>query len=407
MNNDQPRVALVYDRVDSFGGAERLLCVLHEIWPSAPLFTSVYDPSTAVWARNWDIRTTFLRKFLFGTIRHEQLGWLMPIAFESINLSEFDIVISVTSEAAKGIVTLPSQLHVCYLLTPTRYLWSHHIEYLRSIPRGLRPLALLVQSRLRQWDYIAAQRPDHIIAVSRLVQRRCEKYYRREAQVLYPPLQLLESSSSLSRSRRHPDETSGMALRRQQSRALRPTTSASDYYPLSTIHYPRNYFLVVSRLVPYKRIDLAIDVCNRLDLPLLVVGSGSQERRLKELSGKTIRFTGYLTDDQLIEYYQGATALVMPQQEDLGIVALEAQACGTPVITLRNSGSAELVLENKTGFLFEEQTSASLELAIIKAKQTHIDEEACRKNAARFSTDQYKESFRRRIEALWNEHRKN
>ena len=156
-------VVLVYDRVNKFGGAERVLMALHEIWPEAPLYTSVYDPESTPWTKGWDVRPSFLQKFPWARRNHESLGWLMPLAFESLDLSGFDVVISLTSEAAKGVITSPRQLHICYLLTPTRYLWSHAVAYLGTVPLPLRPLAFVAQLKLRHWDFVAAQRPDHII----------------------------------------------------------------------------------------------------------------------------------------------------------------------------------------------------------------------------------------------------
>lgn len=383
-------IALVYDRVNKFGGAERILMVLHEIWPEAPLYTSVYDPKATPWTKGWDVRTSFLQKFPWARRNHEPLGWLMPLAFESLDLSGFDVVISVTSEAAKGVVTSPRQLHICYLLTPTRYLWSHARDYLDDVPRATRPLVFLAQAKLREWDYLAAQRPDHIIAVSEHVRRRCEKYYRREAEVLYPPLQLLESSSSLSRVRRQPLAPLGVALRRQQSRALRPTTSAS-----------KDYFLVVSRLVRYKKVDIAIEACNRLREPLLVIGSGREKKRLEWQAGPTVKFIENVSDEELVEYYRNARAVLMPQEEDLGLVALEAQSCGTPVISYRHSGAAEVIVDGKTGRLFDRQDVSSLIRAM---KDCPEDPAACTIYASRFSKKKFQKDFRDMIESFWRDH---
>src|SRR3989338_4038247 len=182
------KVALVYDRINKLGGAERVLMALHRIWPEAPVFTSVYDPEGTLWCRDWDIRTSWLQNIPGAKTNHESLGWLMPLAFESLDLSGFDVIISVTSEAAKGVITRSGQLHVCYLLTPTRYLWSHEADYLVQLPRIVRPLGMAVQSRLRVWDYMAGQRPDYFFSISKLVQKRCLKHYRRGAEVGYSPV---------------------------------------------------------------------------------------------------------------------------------------------------------------------------------------------------------------------------
>jgi glycosyltransferase involved in cell wall biosynthesis len=369
------RVALVYDRVNKFGGAERVIAALHEIWPEAPLFTSVYDSVSADWVKGWDVRTSFLQSFPFAKKWHEGFGWLMPLAFESIDFSEFDVIISVTSEAAKGIITNPRQLHICYLLTPTRYLWSHANDYLSQVPGLLRPLARIVQTKLRIWDYIAAQRPDYIFAVSELVRKRCLKFYRRSPEVIYPMLSL---NISIKRS----------DLSVRQGRTLPD----------------REYFLVVSRLVPYKRIDLAIEACNRLKFPLVVAGTGSEEEKLKKLAGPTIKFTGYLTDKELIRYYRNAKAFIMPQEEDFGLTAVEALGFGIPVISYKHSGAAEIIKDGKTGILFEEQSADSLINALEKFDKLAIQENL---SSGRFLKNQFKEEFKDKINKLWIKHKTN
>jgi len=360
------RVALIYDRVNKFGGAERLLMALHEIWPEAPLFTSIYDPRRAPWCRDWDIRTSWLQNIPGAKINHEFLGWLMPLVFESLDLSGFDVIISVTSEAAKGVITRTGQLHVCYLLTPTRYLWSHSNDYLSFVPRLLRPLALIVQVKLRVWDFMAAQRPDYFIAISEHVRKRCLKYYRREAEVVYPVFGLKEE---------------GRGKRKEG-----------------------DYFLVVSRLVPYKRIDLAIEACNRLKLPLVVVGIGSEAENLKRLAGPTIKFTGYLTDQELVEYYRNTKAVIMPQEEDFGLTAVEALSLEIPVISYKYSGAAEIIRDWKTGILFGEQSADSLVNAIKKFDKLAFQENFRHEG---FSNNKFHKEFKDRINKLWIKHQAN
>lgn len=367
------RVALVYDRVNKFGGAERLLMALHQIWPEAPVFTSVYDQAGAVWAESWNIKTSFLQSFPFAKKWHEGFGWLMPLAFESFDFSEFDVIISVTSEAAKGIITAPGQLHICYLLTPTRYLWSHANDYLMQVPKLLRPLARIAQTKLRIWDYMAAQRPDYILSISQLIQRRCQKYYRRESEVVYPMLPLVLKRSHLS---------------------VRQGETLSD----------KEYFLVVSRLVPYKRIDLAIEACNQLKLPLVVVGTGTEEEKLKKLAGPTIKFTGYLTDQELVEYYRNTKAVIMPQEEDFGLTAVEALGFGVPVISYKHSGVSEIIKDGETGILFDEQSVDSLTKAIenflktVKFTKLHPE---------KFSQNRFKQELKDKISKLWIRHQIN
>ena len=367
------RVALVYDRVNKFGGAERVLTALHEIWPEAPVFTSVYDSEGAPWADSWNIKTSWLQNIPGAKTNHESFGWLMPLPFESFDFSEFDVIISVTSEAAKGIITSPRQLHICYLLTPTRYLWSHANDYLREIPKFLRPLARIVQAKLRIWDYMAAQRPDYFIAISELVRKRCLKFYRRNPEVIYPMLGLKEEG------------------RRKKEKG--------------------DYYLVVSRLVPYKRIDLAIEACNRLKLPLVVVGIGSEEEKLKKLAGPTIKFTGYLTDRELVGYYRNAKAFIMPQEEDFGLTAVESLSFGTPVISFRNSGAAEIVKDGELGVLFNEQSIDCLVKAIKRFNSCEVSQTSQLKFAKqatdKFSQKLFKEEFKDKIKELWTKHQTN
>ena len=374
------RVALVYDRVNKFGGAERVLNVLHEIWPEAPLFTSVYDQQRADWANGWDIRTSWLQNIPGAKINHEFFGWLMPLVFESFDFSEFDVIISVTSEAAKGIIANSKQLHICYLLTPTRYLWSHTNDYMSEVPKLLRSLALIAQAKLRIWDYIAAQRPDIIFSISKLVQKRSLKYYRRESEVVYPMLGLKEE--------RRPA---------RQSLALQAPAGGRK-------KEEGDYFLVVSRLVPYKRIDLVIEACNQLKLPLIVIGIGSEEKRLKKISGQTIKFTGYLTDQKLTEYYRGAKAVIMPQEEDFGLTAVEALSLGVPVISYKYSGAAEIVRDGETGILFEEQSAGSLVNALKKFDKLRFRENSANRE---FFNNEFKKTFKGKINKLWIKHQAN
>jgi len=334
------KIALVYDRVNKWGGAERVLLALHEIWPDAPLYTAVYDKKKAVWADVFDVRSSFLQN-----LPHEFLPWITPMAFETFNFDEFDVVISVTSAEAKNIITKPGTRHVCYCLTPTRYLWSAKKVY---ESQGVMGYGLRVMSPiLKKWDLVAASRPDDYIAISNRVAHRIKKYYRRDSlKVIYPPVDMS---------------------------TFTPRTGGT-------------YFLCVGRLVPYKRVDLVIDAFNRLGWPLKIIGKGSQERMLKRQAHANIEFLSDLTDQELVTYYQKARAFVFAGDEDFGIVSLEAQACGKPVICPRNSGMAETVIEGKTGELFE----SDLETALHIFEKKRYDSDSCRKNAERFNMDRFK-----------------
>lgn len=352
------KIALVYDRVNKWGGAERVLLALHEIFPEADLFTSVYFKKSAKWAEVFPaVIPSFVNKINFLQGRHELLPFFMPILFESLDFSTYDLVVSVTSEAAKGIITKSPTCHICYCLTPTRYLWSHHNEYFKG--SALKLLARPVVSHLKKWDQVAAQRPDVMVAISKTVQERIKKYYGRESKVIYPPVD----------------------------------TGFFNTAPLRNNSAEKNYFLVVSRLVPYKRVDLAIDVFNQLKLPLVIVGIGSEEMRLKKMAKDNIIFVGQLTDRQLATYYSNSKAVIFPQEEDFGIVAVEAQAAGKPVVAYKAGGAKETVIPGKTGIFFSQQNVESLKDAIKKFERIKFDSKIIKRHVKRFSESRFKKEF--------------
>ncbi len=352
------KVALVYDRINKWGGAERVLLALHELFPQAPLFTSVYNSATAPWAGVFDIKTSFLQKFPFAKKAHEFYPLFMPIAFESFSFDEFEIVISVTSEAAKGIITKPSTLHICYCLTPTRYLWSGYDEYFSN--PILRFLSSPAVTYLKVWDKIASTRPDVFLAISSEVQSRIKNYYQRDAQIIYPPVSLFENY----------DVVDGKG----------------------------EYFLVVSRLVAYKRIDLAIRACNELRLPLKIIGVGKEETYLRSLAGPTVDFLGSVTDEELVSYYQNCKALLFPGREDFGIVMVEAMGFGKPVIAYKAGGALDIIQDRKTGIFFKEQTVQDLIDAINAFQTMQFNSHTIRKQAELFSKQIFKNSFMKVVE---------
>ena len=356
------KVALVYDRVNKWGGAERVLTALNEIFPEAPLFTAVYSFKKAKWAKIFPkVIPSFLQKIPLMQDKHEFLGTLTPLAFESFDFSEYDLVISVTSEAAKGIITKPGTLHLCYCLTPTRYLWSAHDLYFKNPPSKFkffpffwhisRPLVWY----LRNWDKVAANRPDVMLAISNAVKERIKKYYGRDSEVIFPPVEV--------------EKFTGEVKKRG------------------------NFFLLVGRLIPYKRVDLAVMAFNRLGLPLVVVGKGSEEMKLKAMAKGNIKFKGELTERELADYYRKCAALVLPQEEDFGIAAVEAQAAGASVIAFKAGGALDTVIDGKTGVFFEKQTVSALCQAIKNFKKISFDAKILKENAERFSKDRFKKEF--------------
>lgn len=361
------KVAIVYDRVNKWGGAERFLLAMHQIFPDAPLYTSVYNPKKAEWAKVFPkVIPSFLQKFPFAKNHHELYAPLMPLVFESFNFDKYELVISVTSEAAKGIITTPKTKHICYMLTPTRYLWSGYKDYFRN--QWLRVFSYPLVSYLRFWDKQAGQRPDKIIAISEEVRRRIKKYYHRDSAVVYPPL-TFNSKYQVS-SIKHEKE--------QIAKYQIPNTE---------------YYLVVSRLVPYKRIDIAVKAFNNLGLPLKIVGSGSEKNKLKKMAKRNIEFLGNLTDEELVKYYKGCIALVFPGKEDFGLTVLETQSFGKPVIAYKLGGVAETVVEGKTGLFFYPQTEKALIEAVKKFEKIKFDAKDAKEKAKKFDFRNFKKSF--------------
>ncbi|MDO8515461.1 MAG: glycosyltransferase, partial [bacterium] len=339
------KTALVYDRINKFGGAERVLLALHEIFPEAPLYTSVYDPIVAPWAKDFDVRTSFIQKLPLPKTAHEYYPFLMGPAFETFNFDEYDVVISVTHEFAKAIITKPQTKHICYCLTPTSYLWSGYDQYFSNKP-VLKFLSKPMVNYLRWYDKIICHRPDKYIAISKTVQSRIKKYYGLDSDVIYPPVNL----------------------------ALKSGATGS-------------YFLIVSRLVPNKRIDIAVEAFNKLELPLKIIGSGRELASLRSRSGPRTEFLGYLTDEEVKGYYERCRAVIIPGEEDFNIVAVEAQSYGKPVIAYRAGGVTETVIEGKTGYFFDEPTAESLIKTVqnLPAGRQGIKANDCVENAKKYS----------------------
>lgn len=357
------KLALVYDRVNKFGGAERVLLALHDIWPDAPLYTAVYDPRRASWANVFCVHPSFLQHVPLAKRHHELFPWLTPMAFESFSFDEYDVVLSVTSAEAKDIITKPGTLHICYCLTPTRYLWSGNSTYMEHADYISARMLGAFTPTLKRWDMIASARPDRYVTISKRVQARIQTYYHRSSELVYPPV---------------------------DTDLFRPGKEAAG-----------DYFLLVSRFVPYKRIDIVIDAFNALGWPLTIIGSGSGRRALQARAEDNITFiTRYLTDAELGAYYQRCRAFVFAGDEDFGLIALEAQACGKPVICFRESGMAETVIDGKTGVLFDHQTKESLIGALHKFSKEWYDSGFCRRNAEHFDLQHFKDGMKKTVERL-------
>ena len=359
---------MVYDWVVKWGGAERVLLALHEIFPQAPLLTSVYYPKQAGWAGKFEVKTSFLNRLPGTGNSHRLLAPFMPLAFESLDLKKYRLVISVSSWAAKGVLTASSAVHLNYCLTPTRFLWSKQTEYEHKPGFGFRDSLVRTGFRkmapyLKRWDRVSAHRPDAYLAISQTVAARLKKFYGVSAEVIYPPVE-------------------------------------TDFFKPTSKPTGKNW-LVVSRLEPYKKVDLVIEVFNRLGWPLTIVGEGSQRSQLERQAGPRIRFTGCVEDEKLLSYYHSCRAVICPQEEDFGLVAVEAQACGRPVLGLGKGGLTETVVPGQTGDLFDFQTAKALYKRLVNFRPESYSAHACRQNALRFSRELFIKSFRRKAEGIW------
>ena len=347
------RVALVHDYLNQYGGAERVLEALHELFPDAPVYTSIYDPATMpMHYRDWNIQTSWMQQ-LPGWRRHFRKYFLLyPSAFESFDLSAYDLIISSSSAYAKGIIPAPGALHVCYCHTPMRFGWrtGSYLERESIGGPASRALALLL-TYLRTWDVVSAQRVDAFIANSREVARRIQRYYRRAAEVIPPPVDL------------------------------------SPYVPAE----PEDFYLTGGRFVPYKRIDLVVEAFTKLKLPLVVFGSGRDRPKLEALAGPNVRFVGRVGDAELHDLYRRCRGYITAGDEDAGIQPVEAMAAGRPVIAYAAGGVRETVIDGVTGCFFHEQTAAALAVAVAQSRAIRFDPSAIRRHAEQFSRERFKE----------------
>ena len=361
------RIALVHDWLTNLAGSERVLISLHELFPDAPIYTSVYCPERFPDLAEADVRTSFLQKVPWAKTRHQAFPLLRTVAFERFDLSEYDLVISSSHAEAKGVITRPETLHICYCYTPVRYYWSGYHHYLEN-PRfgALNPIVKTIMpymtNYLRVWDRCAADRVDLFVAISRHVARRIKKYYRRDADVIYPPV---------------------------NTAWLKPSPTVDDY------------FLMVGRLIPYKRADIVVEAFNRLGLPLKIVGTGSEMEQLREMAGPNIEFLGRTPDRELGELYSRCLALLFPQEEDFGIVPLEAMAAGRPVIAYGGGGALETVVEGKTGVFFDRQDAQSVVEAVRGFDPGRFEPERAREQALKFDVDLFKGNVQRFVDNAW------
>ncbi|MCC7197476.1 glycosyltransferase [Candidatus Peregrinibacteria bacterium] len=365
MSLNNLNIAIVCDWLTSPGGAEKVIMALHEIFPQAPLYTSMYNPDTVKGFDNATIHTSYLQGIPLAKKHHQWFLPFFPHIFEKFDFSNYDIVISSSHSCAKGIITKPQTLHICYCHSPMRYAWDGSHKYVKdySMNNIIKRLGTSYIHQLRMWDRLSADRVDYFIANSHLVQQRIQKYYRRPSTVIHPFVDT--EKFSLSDKKRE------------------------------------NFFLAAGRLTPYKRFDLIIEACNKLKVNLKIVGQGVAMKELKRIAGETIEFLGYVDDKTLENLFQEAQALIFPQIEDFGITPLEAMASGCPVIAYRNGGSIETVIEEKNGLFFEEQTVNSLMNAIEKFKEMTFDSHEIRRQSLEFDKANFKKKILGFVEEKW------
>lgn len=362
------KIAIVHDWFTTFAGAEQVVRQLIQLYPHADLFSLVdfLPAKDRGLLNNALIRTSFLQHMPFARKHYRMYLGLMPLAIERLDVLGYDLVLSSCHAVAKGVRTHPGQLHISYIHTPIRYAWDMQDEYLATSGlKNLRGLAARVLlSYIRAWDVRAAQRPNALVANSAFVVERIRKYYGRTAQVIHPPI---------------------------DTGYYTPGTSREDFY------------LTVSRLVPYKRIDLIAQAFRDMpDKKLVIIGDGPDAPKIKALCGPNITWLGYQPDDVLRDYLQRCKAFIFAAKEDFGILPLEAQACGAPVIAYGAGGALETVTP-RTGVHFPEQTPAAIREAVLTFEQTpeRFLPEACRQNAERFSIACFREQFGQFVQTAW------
>jgi glycosyltransferase involved in cell wall biosynthesis len=370
------KIAFVHEWFTTYAGSEKVLEAMLSEFPDADVFCLIdFLPAKhRGFLSGRTVQTTYMQRIPFVSRMYKSLLSLMPFAIEQFDLSAYDIVISNCHAVAKGVITGPNQLHICYCYSPMRYAWDLQAQYLAEsgLQRGFRSLIARWQlHRIRTWDHRVAQNVDHFIGCSQYIGRRIKKAYQRDSTVIYPNVAVEEFVIGGER---------------------------DDFY------------LTSSRMVPYKKMHLIVEAFSKMpDRKLVVIGTGPQFKRCKALAGPNVTLLGYQPHAVLLSHMQRARAFIFAAEEDFGITPVEAQACGTPVLAFGRGGAAETVLDGVTGLLFHEQTSEAIQQVVedFEARPTKFDPEIVRAHALRFSTERFQREFKRYVCAKWHEHKRN
>jgi glycosyltransferase involved in cell wall biosynthesis len=364
------KIALVHDFLTQYGGAERVLEVLCEMFPEAPIYTLLYDKE-AMHGKfaGKEIRTSFLQKFpKFLRKRKKWLLPLMPTAPETFNLRDFDLIISSCGAWSKAIITRLNVKHICYLHSPMRFAWEESGEYLLEQKRSAKTNFFVrwFLNYLRMWDRISADRPDYLISNSLFTQERVKKYYGRDSVVIYPPVDI-------------------------KSQIPNPNFQTNSKFQIPI----KNYFLVVSRLSPYKKIDAVVEAFNKLELPLIVIGEGQQEKYLRSITKENVKIVGWQTEEKLKEYYSGARAFIFAGVDDFGMTIVEAMTYGIPVLAFKKGGALEIVEEGKAGEFFASNKPEIIAESVRRfvEKEKEYDRELIKSQTKKFSKERFIKEF--------------
>lgn len=366
------KVALVHDWLTGRRGGEKVLEVMAELFPRAPIYTLFhFSGSQDEILERKNIKTSFLQRMPGTKKRYRSYLPFFPLAVELFDLQSYDLILSSSHCVAKGAIPSPEALHISYIHSPVRYAWNQYFSYFSSEKLSFFSRILIppVIHRLRIWDESSSSRVDHFIANSQNVAQRIQKYYRRTAHVIHPPV---------------------------ETEFFQPSDQDTE-----------DYYLIVSALVPYKRIDVAVEAFNQTQKKLKIVGQGPQYRELRKKAYSNIEFMGFLEGSRLLRVYQRARALIIPGEEDFGINSLESQACGVPVVAYGKGGATETVIDEKTGLFFSQLNSESLRRALDRMESLNFNKSSIRNNALRFSREKFKENLSLYIQQKWDTFKRN